>query len=519
MAGSPERSPLQRLGYRNPWLWLIPLVVALFLGLLAVSRVGENRLIDATARTSSTTTSEAPQATEAPAALASLVPVACRARPEAVTAECYDAYLPASPTATADELVVIHVAVVPGAADAPDDPVLMLHGGPAVPMMADFLPRVGDGFQQMYGNRDVILFDQRGTGLAAPRLDCPLDETYHDSLSRGTRESSLEWLARKARPCMTNVADADLADYTPAAIAADAATIVEMLGYESVNLFGSSFGSRIAITYAAAEPTAVRSMVLEGPYPPNIDGVARRGEAAMAGLQALFAACRDDAACGAAYPDLEATLSAIVTRLDEVPVILAGGEIINGRRFMEVVYRSGYSSTGLQRIPRLIADTDGGDLAVLREQLDATASTAEGIDAVAYFATICATTSPSSEAALSATVATLPAGVADYFADLGGATLDLCRSLNLMGSGSFVGPTDVPTLYLVGRFDPVTPPAWTHEGAEGSWPGAIAEFSYGTHANLFEEACAPQFVAEFVATLSSSPPPCLGDQVQIDFDL
>ena len=88
-----------------------------------------------------------------------------------------------------------------------------------------------------------------------------------------------------------------------------------------------------------------------------------------------------------------------------------------------------------------------------------------------------------------------------------------------MGSGTSTGPTDVPTLYLVGRFDPVTPPAWSHEGGDGRWPGAIAEFSYGTHANLFEEACAPQFVAEFVATLSSAPPACLGDEAQIDFDL
>ena len=83
----------------------------------------------------------------------------------------------------------------------------------------------------------------------------------------------LEWLARHTRPCIEGASDATLAAFTTDAIAADAADIVRLLGHRSVNLFGSSFGSRVALAYAGrTDPDLVRSVVLEGPYPPDVDG-------------------------------------------------------------------------------------------------------------------------------------------------------------------------------------------------------------------------------------------------------
>ena len=456
-----------------------------------------------------------------PDTIPALVPVDCRADSGGKAAVCYDAYLPRLWRLPGDGFVVIHVAVVPGGNDAPGDPVLYLHGGPAVPALAGFLPTVGHGFQQMYGDRDVIVFDQRGAGQSGPRLGCPRDQSYHDSLTDDLDESSIEWLARQTQPCLAELDPEDLAAFTTAELASDAADIVRMLGYRSVNLFGSSFGSRIALTYAAqADPGAVRSVVLEGPYPPNVDGVARRGEAAVAGLRALFAACRKSFSCNTAYPDLETRLIGTVSRLDAAPVTLPGGEVVNGRRFTEVLYRSAYSGSGLRRIPRLIADTGDGDLDVLGQLLDATAPTTDTIDPVAYFATVCATTTPDSAAELAATIAALPDGVAAFFSGLGETTLELCEEHGLPGDGATPGPTTVPTLYLVGTYDPVTPPAWSHEAARGSWPGSVAELSYGTHGNLLGVGtCAAQAVAELAATLDPPRPLCLSTTALIDFDL
>ncbi|MCP4226386.1 MAG: alpha/beta hydrolase [Actinomycetia bacterium] len=313
----------------------------------------------------------------------------------------------------------------------------------------------------------------------------------------------------------------DLTSFSAQEIASDTSDIVGMLGYSSVNLFGASFGSRIALTYAAlASSSTVRSVVLEGPYPPDVDGVARRGEAASAGLGALFDACRRDPSCNSAYPDLEPQLVDVVTRLDDTPLILTGGEVVNGHRFMEAVYRTAYSGSGIQRIPRLIGDTAQGDLALLSELLDTTAMTFDDVDAIAYFATVCSTTSPVSSALLASTVEALPEGVATYFYRLGMATLDLCEAAGLVGSGTIPGPTSAPTLYLVGTYDPVTPPEWSRDGANGSWPGMVAELSYGTHANLFHpESCAGQAVFAFVATLEHPHLPCLSTTLPIDFDL
>jgi pimeloyl-ACP methyl ester carboxylesterase len=468
-----------------------------------------------------TTTAPAATSIPPPDAIPSLVSVECRASSGGRSTDCYDAYLPWSRRVPVEDHVVIHVAVVSGGANAPADPVLFLHGGPAVPAMAEFLPAVGRGFQQMYGGRDVIVFDQRGAGLAGPQFDCSIEGTYRDSLNEDLAESSLEWLARQAMPCFAAADGVDLSVFATDEIAADAADIVRMLGYPSVNLHGSSFGSRIALTFAAqAASGVVRSVVLEGPYPPNIDGVARRGEAALAGLRALFAACSRDFECDSAYPELEAQLSAVVALLGETPVTLAGGEVVNGHRFMEVVYRTAYLGAGLRRIPRLIDDTASGDLALLDRLLDTTATTVDEIAPVAYFSTVCATTSPASEAALTTTVEALPDGFSAYFFDLAEATLDLCEGVGLVGGDADLDPTSGPTLYLVGKYDPVTPPTWSQQATDGLWPGFVVEFSYATHSNLLGPGtCAAQAVAEFVSTLEHPRPLCMSTTAPIDFDL
>lgn len=476
----------------------------------------------------SSTSRVAPTTTTTLISVPSLVAVDCRQSSGGLRTDCYDVFLPESRSVHSDAYITLHVAVVRGAEHAPSDPVIFLHGGPAVPAMAKFLSEVDHGFRQMYEKRPVIVFDQRGTGAATPRLDCSFDSTYADSLGEDSSVSMIGWLANQTHDCMSVHRDSGLRldAYATSDIAMDVADIVRLLGYPQVNLHGSSFGSRVALAFAdVAEPRLVRSIVLEGPYPPSVDGVARRGEAAMSALRRLFTACRRDFSCNTTFPDLETELVKLLRQLNVAPPLVAVGAdevpvVVNSARFMEVLYRSMYTGTGLRRIPRFISETADGNFAIFEQLQMAQLPEAESIDSAGYFATVCSTTDPSSRATLAASVASLPDPIGAYFEETARSTLNICAEFALTGLAPVLAPTEIPILYITGSYDPVTPPYWAEEAAEGVWPGYVAELGYGTHTNLLGiGSCGARLAAMFAANPESPGAACVSARPRLRFDL
>lgn len=200
-----------------------------------------------------------------------------------------------------DLRVVVIPAIKPDPAMAP---LYDLAGGPglAATLGADFYLTAGQAYRQ---GRDIVLVDQRGTGGSAP-LGCPelagTGSTYPDAAVRACRER----LAQQA----------DLSRYTTADTVADLRAVRAALGHAQVDLFGISYGTRLALAWIAAEPDAIRSAVLVGTVPEDARPPLWHARNAQDTLDAVFADCRADAECAAAYPTLSRTWQTLLARPD-----------------------------------------------------------------------------------------------------------------------------------------------------------------------------------------------------------
>jgi pimeloyl-ACP methyl ester carboxylesterase len=200
-----------------------------------------------------------------------------------------------------DLRVVVIPAVKPDPAMAP---LYDLAGGPGLAATdgADFYLTAGQAHRQ---GRDIVLVDQRGTGASAP-LACPelagTGSTYPDAAVRACRER----LATQA----------DLSRYTTADAVADLQAVRAALGHRQVDLFGISYGTRLALAWIAAEPDAIRSAALVGTVPENTRPPLWHARNAQDTLEAVFADCRADAACAAAHPTLAHAWDTLLVRPD-----------------------------------------------------------------------------------------------------------------------------------------------------------------------------------------------------------
>jgi pimeloyl-ACP methyl ester carboxylesterase len=97
------------------------------------------------------------------------------------------------------------------------------------------------------------------------------------------------------------------------------------LGYEKVNLFGVSYGTRVAQHYARHYPERTRSVVLDGVVPPAlalVPGIAIESQRA---LDLVFKRCAADSGCNARFPALAAQFAKLDGRLrgGTVPTTIA----------------------------------------------------------------------------------------------------------------------------------------------------------------------------------------------------
>ena len=143
--------------------------------------------------------------------------------------------------------------------------------------------------------RDYIAFDQRGTGLSIPALSCDeLENVYKEDIGGQIPASSRDYIYTNAfRSChdAMTIGGIELNSYTTLASSDDLNDIVTALGYKQVNLFGASYGTRLALVTMRNHPEIIRSVVLDSVVPVEVklfnEDPIRYGSA----LQALFDGC------------------------------------------------------------------------------------------------------------------------------------------------------------------------------------------------------------------------------------
>ena len=194
------------------------------------------------------------------------------------------------------------------------DPVVYLHGGPGGDVEGA-LSRLGAQFVSAAGGRDVILFDQRGGGLSAP-LVCSTSLTPEQQFTRNDL-AYIRAMVADNLACRDQLLDAgvDLNAYNAAQIAGDVETLRQALGATQLNLYGNSYGTRVAQETLRRYPTSVRSVVLDGPVPAGA-APDSYGKLLTRALHAAFRWCARDTGCHRTYPEAQARFTTVLDRLD-----------------------------------------------------------------------------------------------------------------------------------------------------------------------------------------------------------
>ncbi len=108
--------------------------------------------------------------------------------------------------------------------------------------------------------RDLLVFDQRGTGESGP-LAC-------GALSSESELVAAHTIGELAGHCAQQLGPSRGA-YTTAESVADIESIRQTLGYEKLVLYGTSYGTKVALEYAERYPQHVEALVLDSVVPAN----------------------------------------------------------------------------------------------------------------------------------------------------------------------------------------------------------------------------------------------------------
>ena len=382
-----------------------------------------------------------------------------------VPAECGVLVMPENPADPQGRQLRLHVARVAAISRRREaDALFVLAGGPGQ-AATSFYAGVAGAFARIQRERDIVLIEQRGTG-DSNGLTCPEDE------ERLYAATGIE-VAELTRRCLTAVArHADPAFYTTSLAVTDLERVRAALAYERIDLYGVSYGTRVAQQYLRRYPARVRALILDGVVPPQLaigPDVALDAERA---LQGILARCSADAACRARFADPAHDYQALRARLANASVSLSvadpqGGAVRQmqfGREELATVLRlGGYSADYAALLPLFLNMGAHGDFSALAAQALLLTRSYEGIALGMHNSVVCAEDVPFWGAIDRAALAATFMGASQVEA-----LATLCRIWPH-------GPVDadlhaplasaVPTLLLSGADDPVTPPRYAQLAA------------------------------------------------------
>lgn len=317
--------------------------------------------------------------------------------------------------------------------------------------------------------RDLIVYDPRGTGHSQPNLDCA--EVRSESATQlgeslAPEEAAARYnaaaLACRARLVQGGV---NLSAYNTLEQAADLDDLRRALGYTQLNLYGSGYGARVILNTLRSQPAGVRGAVLDSPLTPQNNLLSEGPGVADAALTEFFAACQALARCGTWYRELERTLANTVDFLNGQPAALtltdpATGQTypaqLTGDRLIEALLQMLARADALPLIPEIVRRAAANQYTPLENYLSATAfdrSRAAG----AYWSAVCAEDGVSLAG---------PPNVTSFRRWVQGqavtiqAAYTLCaewRVRSVLPAASAPVTSSVPVLVLNGNFDPYTP--------------------------------------------------------------
>jgi len=410
-------------------------------------------------------------------------------------------------------------------------PVIYLSGGPGYPALGykgEDIRYWRREVENIFPGRTLILFDQRGTGLGSPKLEChdgdgpmvwyPVSnnpQAFGDIPSR----VHAAYAACAARHL---AAGRQLSAFNTVQSAADVDALRRVLKLKSAVLFGISYGTRLALTVMKLYPKNIHAAILDSVWPPQAAHSALDGRAFGAVLDRLFQACHGDESCAAAYPDLQDQLLRVLEQFAQQPVIVeitnrrSSGPLyvrVDHRMILRVIRDNMYRTVNIQGLPFLISEIAQGEYVDLKYHLENIVFSRwgfpEGYDVGASLAVTCNDSVDEVNRQPKANDAESYPYLKDYAAS--NREISPCVIWPTKpGTGNRdVVSSEIPTLLLAGGFDVATTVEQAEMAAETLSQSHLFVFPANAHVQV-RNKCSWKVIDEFLSDPASRPNPrCL----------
>ena len=418
-----------------------------------------------------------------------------------IAARCGELQVPEDRSNPAGASITLSVAVVPALnRRAAAAPLVLLAGGPGQGATAMYVSLEG-AFARVNRDHDIVLIDQRGTGRSAPlTCDYPDDWQAPDEVMPALREAT--------QACLAKYGDR-VRFYTTGAAVADLEAVRQALRMGVIDLYGVSYGTRVAELYMRRYPESVRAVILDGvTYPEQVIGPETPLDGERA-LNLIIARCQKSKECAAAYPQLQQDLDGLRRQFGPRKTTLVMDDPSSGEPLTVEFNRSllgaglrflSYSSTQASLLPTLVHRAAQGALAPLAAQSVMTArQVGDQLASGMQYSVICSEDFP-----FFATADVDRAAVSRTYQ--GGDQLDVFAEICKLWPRAAVEPdlhsplrSTIPTLLLSGEADPVTPPADAERAARGLSRHRHLILSGEGHGQV-ATGCVPRLMAEFLNT-------------------
>ena len=494
-------------------LWIVGLVAGVALLLAGCGSGGES--------------GDQAAAQSAPAAkdyVPTFEPAPCRfPAPVLRTVECGDLVVPEDRwDATNTRSIRLHVGIFrTGNPEAAADPIVYLAGGPGAGALASAAAAFGSRFGQLLVDRDLIIFDQRGTGFSVPSLACPETDVALLEALRAGETAPTNIIVRALASCHARLSEmgVTLGAYNSLHSAADVEDLRRALGYLRWNVFGTSYGTRLAQTLVREHPDGIRTVVLDSVLPMAANLLETATPNAQRAFDALFAGCRRDETCAATYPGLEETFYLLLDRLERTSQELVVLDPVSGEAFMRsldgpmlvgLLFGALYNTDLIRLLPRLITDADAGDFRLVRRLLS-TPGAGGAFSFGMHLSVQCHEEIPFNDRAAAAAATATHEAISAYVADnltLGDPLFAVCAVWPVgTAAASENEPvrSAIPALVLAGEMDPITPPGWGQDVAAGLERAVFVELPGMGHGIATKSSCAGSIVVAFLADPERRP--------------
>jgi pimeloyl-ACP methyl ester carboxylesterase len=430
---------------------------------------------------------------------------------EGVDYECGDLLVPEARQRPGSPILRVHFIRFISAIES-DFATVYLDGGPGGDgsSMAD-LPADAIAFVTAPG--DFVIVSQRGTGLSEPALPC-------DTRTLASIRGCIEAFEGEG---------IDLAAYNTQASADDVEDLRIALAYEQWNLFGSSYGSRLALEVMRRYPESVRASVLDAVVPASINWRTGRFASFWSAATMLGAACASDDACRDSFGSFEEALVDMTAALDEDPLqvdVMGQRVLIDGGDAAEIVFQLMYTPLAYPVLPLFVTGLRDRRSEVVEIVLPMllSQSVEPNVARGLYMSVVCdelfnPLLGEDIETVIAA--ANLPEPLAEYARRDHTAIAEGCaewprRELDPEINEPVV--SNVRTLLSSGAFDPITPPSHGEEAARTLSNATHVVFANSGHGAILETPdCSVRILLSFLTEPDVSHDLSCSESIDLEF--